>query len=80
MCLGIVFQYCVLLQRVFSDIGYLCKDSAQRHPQFRRRRFLKVFTMYGHGSHLVQWTIITADKALLFSNQTVWLFFVLISP
>ena len=33
----------------------LCKDSATRHPQFWRR-FLKVFTIYGHGGHLGQWT------------------------
>ena len=45
----------------FSNFGRppvpnnLCKDSATRHPQFWRRRFLKVFTMYGHGSHLGQW-------------------------
>ena len=29
-----------------------CKDSAPRHPRFWRRRFLKVFTIYGHGGHL----------------------------
>ena len=34
----------------------LCKDSAPRHPLFWRRRFLKVFTIYGHGGHLGQWT------------------------
>ena len=34
----------------------LCKDSATRHPQFWRRRFLKVITIYGHGGHLGQWT------------------------
>ena len=34
----------------------LCKDSAQRHPRFWRRSFLKVFTIYGHGGHLGQWT------------------------
>ena len=34
----------------------ICKDSAIRHPQFWRRRLLKVFTMYGHGGHLGQWT------------------------
>ena len=32
------------------------KDSAIRHPRFWRRRFLKVFTIYGHGGHLSQWT------------------------
>ena len=31
----------------------LCKDSATRHPLFWRR-FLKVFTIYGHGCHLGQ--------------------------
>ena len=34
----------------------LCTDSAQRHPQFWRRRFSKSFTVYGHGGHLGQWT------------------------
>ena len=34
----------------------LCTDSALRHPQFWRRRFSKGFTIYGHGSHLGQWT------------------------
>ena len=29
-----------------------CKDSTPRHPRFWRRRFLKVFTIYGHGSDL----------------------------
>ena len=39
----------------------LCKDSAIRDPRFWRRRFLKVFTIYGHGGHLGQWkaTILT---------------------
>ena len=44
----------------FSNFGPvpddLCKDSVTRHPQFWRRRFLKVFTIYGHGGHLGQWT------------------------
>ena len=45
----------------FSNFGRspvpddLCKDSAPRHPLFWRGRFLKVFTTYGHGSHLGQW-------------------------
>ena len=34
----------------------LCKDSAPRHPWFWRR-FLKVFTIYGHGGHLGQQTV-----------------------
>ena len=34
----------------------LCKVSATRHPPFWRSRFLKVFTIYGHGGHLGQWT------------------------
>ena len=34
----------------------LCKDSAPRHPRFWRRRFLKVFTIYGHGGHRGQRT------------------------
>ena len=43
----------------FSNFGRppvpddLCKDSAPRHPLFWRR-FLKVFTIYGHGDHLGQ--------------------------
>ena len=46
----------------FSNFGRppipddLCKDSARRHPLFWRRRFLKVFTIYGHGAHLGHWT------------------------
>ena len=36
---------------------YISKDSAIRHPRFWRRRLLKVFTIYGHGSHLGQWTV-----------------------
>ena len=46
----------------FSNFGRppvpddLCKDSAPRHPRFWRRRFLNVFTIYGHGGHLGQWT------------------------
>ena len=46
--------------RHFSNFGRppvpndLCKDSAPRHPRFWRRRFLKVFTIYGHGGHLGQ--------------------------
>ena len=45
----------------FSNFGRppvpddLCKDSASWHPRFWRR-FLKVFTIYGHGGHLGQWT------------------------
>ena len=35
----------------------LCKDSAQRHPGFWRRRCLKVFTIYRHGGHLGQQTV-----------------------
>ena len=34
----------------------LCKDSVPRHPLFWRRRFLKVYTIYGHGGHLGKWT------------------------
>ena len=34
----------------------LCKDSATRLPQFWRRRFLMVFTIYGHGGHPSQQT------------------------
>ena len=47
----------------FSNFGispvaeYLCKDNAPQLIWFLRRRFLKVFTRYGHGSHLGQWTM-----------------------
>ena len=34
----------------------LCKVSAPRHPWLWRRKFLKFFTIYGHGCHLGQWT------------------------
>ena len=34
-----------------------CKGSAPRHSQFWRRRFLKVFTIYGRGGHLGQRTV-----------------------
>ena len=37
------------------DPDDLCKDSAWRHPLFLRR-FSKVFTIYGQGGHLGQWT------------------------
>ena len=46
----------------FSNFGRppvlddLCKDSAIRHSRFWRRRFLKVFTIYGHSRYLGQWT------------------------
>ena len=46
----------------FSNFGRppipddLSKDSAPKHPRFWRRRFLKVFTIYGLGSHLDQRT------------------------
>ena len=46
----------------FSNFGRLpvpddlCKDSAIRHPRFWRRRFLKVFTIFGHSGHLSQRT------------------------
>ena len=45
----------------FSNFGRplvpddLCKDSAPGHPRFWRR-FLKVFTIYGHDGHLGQQT------------------------
>ena len=52
----------VMYDHYFSNFGRpplpynLCKDSAPRHPLFWRRRFLKVFTKYWHGSHLGKWT------------------------
>ena len=42
----------------FSNFGKplipddFCKDSAPKHPLFWRQTFLKVFTIYGHDSHL----------------------------
>ena len=44
----------------FSNFGRspvpddLCIDSAPRHPRFWRRRFLKGFTIHGHGGYLGQ--------------------------
>ena len=44
----------------FSNFGRppvpddICKDSATSHPRFWRIRFIKVFTIYGHGAHLGQ--------------------------
>ena len=46
----------------FSNVGRppvpndSCKGSAPRHSRFWRRRFLKVFTIYGRGGHLGQRT------------------------
>ena len=46
----------------FSNFGRppvpddLSKDLAPRHPRFWRKRFLKVFTIYGHSGHLGQRT------------------------
>ena len=34
-----------------------CQGSAHRHSRFWRRRFLKVFTIYGRGGHLGQRTV-----------------------
>ena len=53
----------------FSNFGRppvpddLCKESAPRHPRFWRRRFLKFFTIYGHGGHLGQWTILAIFRS-----------------
>ena len=52
-----------LYDHYFSNFGRppvpydLSKDSAPRRPRFWRRRFLKVFTIYGHGGHLGQSTV-----------------------
>ena len=51
-----------MYDQYFSNFGRpivpddIYKESAIRHPWFGRRRFLKVFTIYGHGGHLGQWT------------------------
>ena len=51
-----------MYDRYFSNFGRppvpddLCKDSAPRLPRFWRRRFLKVFTIYGHSDYLGLWT------------------------
>ena len=51
----------LMYDHYFSNFGRpplpddLCKDSATRHPWFWRR-FLIVFTIYGHGGHLGQKT------------------------
>ena len=42
---------------IWSPIPDLYKDKAPGLIWFWRRRFLKVFTIYGHGSHLCQWTV-----------------------
>ena len=47
----------------------LYKDSAIRHPRFWRRGFLKVFTIYGHGGHLGQWT---ATILAIFHSPAQW--------
>ena len=55
----------------FSNFGRplvpndLCKDSAPRHSRFWRKRFLKVFTIYGHGGHLGQ-RIVTISAVFCF--------------
>ena len=61
----------------FSNFGRLlvpddlCKDSAPWSSQFWRRRFLKVFTIYGHGGHLGQ---LTATILAIFGFPTLmWL-------
>ena len=47
----------------FSNVGRppvpddSCKGSAPRHSRFWRRRFLKVFTIYGRSGHLGQRTV-----------------------
>ena len=52
----------VLYDNSFSNFGRppipddSCKGSAPRHSRFWNRRFLKVFTIYGHGGHLGQRT------------------------
>ena len=52
----------VNVRPLFSNFGRppipddICKDSATRYPRFWRRSFLKVFSIYGHGGHLGQWT------------------------
>ena len=41
-----------------SPVPYnLCKDWGPGIIWLWRRRFLKVFTIYGHGSHFDQWTM-----------------------
>ena len=51
-----------MYERFFSNFGRpsvsdeLCRDSVPRHPRFWKRRFLKVFNIYGHGGHLGQRT------------------------
>ena len=52
-----------MYDNLFSNFGRspvpddLCTDSVPRHPRFWRRRFLKGFTIYGHGGHLGQRTV-----------------------
>ena len=35
----------------------ICAKIQPQQPLFWKRKFLKVFTIYGHGSHLGQWTV-----------------------
>ena len=51
-------QYTTFILAILVDLPFpmTCKDSAPRHPQFWRGRFLTVFTIYGHGGHLGQLT------------------------
>ena len=56
----------------FSNFGRppvpddLSKDSTPRHPSFLRRRFLKVFNIYGHGG---QWTV---TILAIFHSLNLW--------
>ena len=45
-------QCTIIILATLVDLSSPCKNSAPKHPRFWRRRFLKVFTIYGHRSHL----------------------------
>ena len=50
----------------------LCKDKAQGLILFWRRRFLKVFTIYGHSSHLGQWTALISFPQPKEAPHKIW--------
>ena len=61
-CMGKQIWPCRKKDHHFSNFGRspvledLCTDKAPGLIRFWRRRFLKLFIIYGHGGHLGQWT------------------------
>ena len=59
------------MQMLCNIFPIVCKDSAPRPSQLWRIRFLKVFTIYGHGGYLGQ---LTATILSIFGFPTLrWL-------